>query len=96
MKPVLIVWEDASAESGPWVHADEAGSMPIKVFHQVGWLLSMTSTEVVLSQAIEPDGKGLMAARERIPAGMIRSIVELTPGEPVKLPRRKSVRKAKE
>ena len=87
MKLVLAIWEDASdADEGVWV--DRAGlteAEPV-IFHQVGWVYTLTSTELVLTHCV---GKHQIAPRSRIPAGMIRSLVELTEGEPVKIPKRK-------
>lgn len=80
MKLVLVIWEDASQEAGPWVAMPASAPMAPRVFKQVGWLTSMTRKEIVLTQAIEDiqaGEVGLMAARERIPRGMVRSITEL-------------------
>lgn len=75
---VLIHWEDASVEdAGPWVVQEDAKPMPPKIFAQVGFLLEDTDAAVVLTHAMETPGKGLMASRERIPRGMVRSITYL-------------------
>jgi hypothetical protein len=75
---VLLVWEDAHQEAeGPWVWQEEAKPMLPKIFHQVGFLLEDTPECVVLTHAMEGPGKGLMATRERIPRGMVRSITDL-------------------
>lgn len=77
---VAVVWEDAHTESdGPWVWQAEAKPLTAKIFHQVGFLLEDTPECIVLTCAMEPTGQGLMASRERIPRGMVRSIVDLAP-----------------
>ena len=77
---VLLVWEDAHTESeGPWVWQVDAKPLTPKIFHQVGFLLEDTPECVVLTSAMEPNASGLMAARERIPRGMVRSITDLAP-----------------
>jgi hypothetical protein len=78
-----VEWEDAVAEAGPWVDRNSPPMTP-KVFLQVGWLLEDTRDAIVLTHAVEPDGTGLVAARERIPRGMVRKIRALTPMGPVK------------
>jgi len=93
MKMVRVEWEDASiADEGTWVAREGLAPAHVVIFSQVGYLLGISPTEVLLTAAVSDT---LIAPRDRIPLGMIQSIVELTPGEPVKLPRRKSVRKAK-
>lgn len=77
---VLCTWEDASQEGcGPWVSQEDAKPMAATIFHQVGFILEDTPECVVLTCAMEEPGKGLMASRERIPRGMVRSIVDLVP-----------------
>lgn len=83
MKLVLVTWEDASEEGGVWIDMQAAEPLEVVVFEQVGWLMSHTATEVVLSCTLQEGRKGLMSRRTRIPTGMVRSIVELTPGNPV-------------
>lgn len=83
MKLVLVTWEDASEEGGVWVDADSPEPLEVVVFNQVGWLWSHTTAEVVLTSTVQDSGKGLMSRRTRIPAGMVRSIVELIPGNTV-------------
>ena len=79
-RPVLVEWEDASVEDiGPWVDQENAKPLPVKVFKQVGFLLEDTPECIVLTCAMERLGSGLMASRERIPRGMVRSIVDLAP-----------------
>lgn len=79
MKLVLVTWEDASQEPGTWVDVDTTEPMVPIIFEQVGFLVCQTPTEIVLTQALQTGGKGLMAARQRIPAGMVRSIAPLGP-----------------
>jgi hypothetical protein len=80
MNVVLVEWEDASTDDeGPWVRVEGAQPIPAKVFLQVGFLLEDTPEAIVLTAAVEPAGKGLMASRERIPRGMVRSITVLSP-----------------
>lgn len=80
MRPVLLVWEDASVEDvGPWVDQEDCKPLAPKVFHQLGFLLEETPEHVILTHAMEGPGKGLMASRERIPRGMVRSITDLGP-----------------
>lgn len=87
MRRVLCVWEDASdADIGPWVDRGTALPAEAIIFHQVGFVLSMTSTEVVLTACV---GEHQMGSRTRIPAGMVRSIIELVDGEPIALPKRR-------
>lgn len=82
---VAVTWEDAHTESeGPWVWQKEAKPLAAKIFHQVGFLLEDTPECIVLTSAMEPGAEGLMASRERIPRGMVRSIVDLAPA--AKLP----------
>ena len=86
---VWVVWEDASVEDiGPWVDQENAKPMRVTLFNQVGFLLEDTPECVVLTCAMEEPGKGLMASRERIPRGMVRSLVDLVP-DAVKPPARK-------
>jgi hypothetical protein len=77
---VLLSWEDASCEgSGPWVSQEDAPPMRVVIFHQVGFVLEDTPECIVLTCAMENRPDGLMASRERIPRGMVRSIVDLVP-----------------
>lgn len=91
MKLVLIEWEDASiADEGTWVNRADLEAPKVVIFRQVGWLLGISPTEVVLTAAV---GDDLIAPRDRIPLGMVRSIVELDPGKRVALPKRKRTAK---
>lgn len=74
---VLVEWEDASVlDNETWVDKAQAPEPEATVFSQVGFLLANTRKHVVLTCT---DGKRLMGARTRIPKGMVRKIVELTP-----------------
>lgn len=74
----LVSWEDASQEgSGPWVSQEDAPPMRIVIFHQVGFILEDSPECIVMTCAMENRPDGLMASRERIPRGMVRSIVNL-------------------
>jgi len=87
MKMALVVWEDASeADEGTWVDRKSAPEAEKIVFHQVGFIYAHTPTELVLTSCV---GEHQMSPRTRIPAGMVRSIVELVAGEPVPAPKRK-------
>lgn len=80
MRPVIVEWEDASVDAdGPWVDQEACHPMQPKLFKQLGFLLEDTAECIVLTHAMEGPGKGLMASRERIPRGMVRSITELAP-----------------
>ena len=73
---VLVVWEDAKVlDAGPWAENKTHDYQPHLV-HQVGFLLSHTEQGVVLTQAWHPE---LVAARDQIPLGMIRSMTVLGP-----------------
>ena len=91
MRLVLLVWEDAAiVDDGPWVEREAPVTKPV-IFHQVGWLQEVTNEAIVLTHAV---GDHAMAARDRIPRGMVKTILQLDPdaGVPLKLPRK---RKAK-
>lgn len=86
MKLVRVIWEDASdLDEGPWVHREGMTPSEPTIFHQVGYLCELTREAVVLTACV---GKEHMGTRSRIPSGMVRSIVELTEGAPVKIPRK--------
>jgi hypothetical protein len=91
MRLVLCVWEDASdVDEGPWT--DRAGAKPGEpvVFHQVGYVFALTSECIEMTCSVSVDH---MAPRSRIPIGMVRKLVELTEGVPVKIPRTRKARK---
>ena len=68
---VLVEWEDATQlDAGPWASNEPVDYKP-KVFQQVGFLISDTPDGVILTHAWSDD---LVAARDQIPRGMIRSI----------------------
>ncbi len=94
MKLVYVVWEDAAdLDEGPWVERE--GRPPDSAvdhhFHQVGYLFELTNEAVTLTSCV---GKDHMAPRSRIPAGMVRSMVELVEGAPVKIPRKPRIKRA--
>lgn len=90
MKLVLAVWEDASeADEGPWALRDVKPAEVI-LFHQVGYIFSLTAEALELTYCV---GEHQMAPRTRIPIGMVRKLVELTEGEPVKIPKQRKARK---
>lgn len=73
---VLVEWEDASAtDEHTWLDRETAAPMPAVVFQQVGWLIEQTDSHVILTCALSDK---MMAARDRIPAGMVRKIVALS------------------
>ena len=87
MKLVLVEWEDASiADDGPWVLRSEAKEPKARIFKQVGWLVSLDADAIVLTCAADDD---LMAARDRIPRGMVLSVHEIDPaaGKRLRLPK---------
>lgn len=75
---VLVEWEDASAtDDQTWLARDGAPDMPPVIFQQVGWLIEETDAHVILTCALSDK---LMAARDRIPRGMVRRIIGLNAG----------------
>jgi hypothetical protein len=75
---VLVEWEDASAtDESTWLARESAPDMPPVIFQQVGWLIEQTDAHLILTCALSDK---LMAARDRIPAGMVRKIVPLNLG----------------
>lgn len=92
MKMVLVEWEDASiVDDSAWVDVGTTKKPEARVFRQVGWLVEMAPDAVILTSAYDHIS---MATRERIPLGMVRSVVEFNPekGTPLKLPTRRSRR----
>jgi hypothetical protein len=87
MRLVKLVWEDAGdLDDGPWTfRADARPSEPF-IFHQLGYLYELTADAVVLTSCVGADQMGV---RSRIPIGMVRSLIELTEGAPVKIPKRR-------
>ncbi len=87
MKAVLCVWEDAGdLDDGPWVFRKEVKPSEPFIFHQVGYLHELTPEAVVLTSCV---GAEQMGVRSRIPIGMVRSLVELKEGVPVKIPKKR-------
>lgn len=73
---VLVEWEDASAtDDSTWVDRSSAPAMPAVIFQQVGWLLEQTDEHLIMTCALS---EKMMAARDRIPAGMVKRIVPLS------------------
>lgn len=92
MKRVVCVWEDASdLDDGPWTPRKDAAKAEPTIFHQVGYVFELTPDALVLTACV---GDEHMAPRSRIPLGMIRSLIELVEGDPVKLPKKKRTTKA--
>ena len=90
MRPVAVIWEDASdLDVGPWVDRATAAPPVATIFHQLGYLVSLTSTEVILTACMGDDAMGV---RSRIPAGMVKSITELLHGERIAIPKPKRKR----
>jgi hypothetical protein len=90
MKLVACIWEDAAElDEGPW--ADRRGMQPSTptIFHQVGYLCELTTQAVVMTACV---GEDQMGPRTRIPIGMVRKLVELTEGEPVKIPKQRKTK----
>jgi len=86
LKLVFLVWEDAGElDEGPWAFRVGAAKNEPFIFHQVGYLYELTHDAVVLTACM---GEHQMGPRSRIPIGMVRSLVELTKGEPVKIPKK--------
>jgi len=72
---VLVVWQDANViDASPW-----ADNVPVEfkphIVQQVGYLMQQSDEGVILTQAWHPE---IIAARDQIPAGMIRSVTFLT------------------
>lgn len=73
---VCVCWEDAKViDSGAWAE-NRDHTYKAHLVHQVGFLLSHTAEGIILSQAWHPES---VAARDQIPAGMVRSITPLAP-----------------
>lgn len=87
MRRVLCVWEDASdLDEGTFIERKDAPEPKATIFHQVGFLMSISASELILLSVI---GDELMGVRTRIPAGMVRMLTELVDGEPIALPKRR-------
>lgn len=72
-KLVLVEWEDASTlgAGGVWERKTDLSVVTATIFQQVGWLLEWNAEYLLLTEAI---GDELIAARNRIPAGMVKSV----------------------
>lgn len=71
---VLVVWEDAAVrDDGPWAPNQDHVYKP-HIVAQVGFLLAHTEQGIIITQSWHSD---IVAARDQIPAGMIRSITPL-------------------
>lgn len=70
MELVYVEWEDASAcdATTGWVQRDDAPVPTVHVFKQVGFVVDIDGSAVILTEAYGPDH---MAPRTRIPLGMI-------------------------
>ncbi len=91
MKIVCCIWEDAAdLDTGPWVDRRSAPKSEPVIFHQVGYLYELTPSVIVLTSCM---GEEQMGVRSQIPIGMVRSLYELTEGEPVKIPKQRKARK---
>lgn len=91
MRLVLCIWEDAAdTDEGPWVDRKDAARVVPVIFHQVGWLYELRPDVVVLTACM---GEEQMGVRSQIPIGMVRKLVELTEGLPVKIPKQRKARK---
>lgn len=78
---VLCVWEDAkSIDDGVWAE-NKDHTYKTHLVHQVGYLLAHTEQGVILSSAWHPE---LVACRDQIPLGMIRSMQILEPAKPTR------------
>jgi hypothetical protein len=75
---VHVVWEDATElDATAWVHETaHAYKTDEAVIHSVGFLLDDNPKGVVISSAWAEDGQ-MVARREQIPRGMIRTIKRL-------------------
>lgn len=77
---VMVEWEDAKVlDSGPWAETDQEHTYKKHIVHQVGFLLAHTEDGLILTQSWHPE---LVAARDQIPLGMVRSITPLAPVMP--------------
>lgn len=87
LRLVRVVWEDASVvDDDTWNHKDSLPQPKVIIFDQVGWLMELTAHHVVLSACV---GETMISARDRIPAGMVRSITEFSVdgGVPLRIPK---------
>lgn len=72
---VCVTWEDArTIDAGPWTDNAPTKFKP-HIVQQVGYLMQQSDEGIILTQAWHPE---IIAARDQIPAGMIRSVTFLT------------------
>lgn len=72
LKPVLVVWEDAS-HGGGWLDGEDFESSDT-IVETVGWLALVNGEYMVIVQSIT---EGQHANTLQIPAGMVRSVTYL-------------------
>ena len=77
MKPVYVVWEDASElDVTAWAEHDEGFIYTPVLCTQVGFVLYDGPEGIILTEAFTSNGE--VARRNQIPRGMIRRIEWLT------------------
>ena len=77
MKPVYVIWEDASElDVTAWTEHDEGFVYTPVLCTQVGFVLYDGPEGLILTEAFTSNGE--VARRNQIPRGMIRSIEWLT------------------
>lgn len=87
MKRAYVVWEDAAdLDEGPWVDRATAVAHKPVIFHQVGYVYSLTPSELILTACI---GEEQMGVRSVIPIGMVRSLIELVDGSAIPIPKKR-------
>ncbi len=85
MRRVACIWEDAGElDDGPWATRSALAKNEPFIFHQVGYLYELTPEAVVLTACV---GETQIGPRTRIPIGMVRSLIDLMPGPPVRIPK---------
>lgn len=70
----IVEWEDASDDEETWLYRKNTPAAEVVVHRQVGFVLAVNKTEVLLTSTVS---EKLLAARTRIPRGMVRSITYL-------------------
>jgi len=77
MKPVYVIWEDASElDVTAWTEHDEGFIYAPVLCTQVGFVLYDGPEGIILTEAFTSNGE--VARRNQIPRGMIRRIEWLT------------------
>jgi hypothetical protein len=77
MKPVYVIWEDASElDVTAWAEHDEGFIYTPVLCTQVGFVLYDGPEGIILTEAFTSNGE--VARRNQIPRGMIRRIEWLT------------------